>query len=86
MKLFKEVAESKNRYSFLAFLNSFPTTKDKTKSEHFLDKEILDRAIHDLVFQNNYENPPMLHIVKSRNYDEEFIKINEELAEGKNAN
>lgn len=83
LKLFKEVAESKNMYSFLAFLNSFPTTKDKTKSEHFLDKEILDRAIQDLIFQNNYINPPMLHIVKSSNYDEEFIKINEELAEGK---
>lgn len=83
LKLFKEVAESKNMYSFLAFLNSFPTTKDKTKSEYFLDKEILDRAIQDLIAQNNYDNPPMLHIVKSSNYDEEFIKINEELAEGK---
>lgn len=83
LKLFKEVAESKSIYSFLAFLNSFPTTKDKTKSEHFLDKEILDRAIQDLISQNNYDNPPMLHIVKSNNYDEEFIKINEELVEGK---
>lgn len=83
LKLFKEVAESKNIYSFLAFLNSFPTTKDKTKSEHFLDKDILEKALQDLILQNNYENPPILHIVKSNIYDEEFIKINEELAEGK---
>lgn len=45
LKLFKEVAESKNIYSFLAFLNSFPTTKDKTKSEHFVDKDILEKAL-----------------------------------------
>lgn len=81
--LFNKVAESKNIYSFLAFLNSFPTTIDKTKSEHFIDKYILEKSLKDLISQNHYENPPILHIVKSNNYDEEFAKINEELAEGK---
>lgn len=83
MKLFKEVAESKNIFSFLAFLNSFPITKDKAKNEHYLDKDILERALKDLTEQNKYVEAPILHIVKSGNYDEEFIKINEELAEGK---
>jgi hypothetical protein len=83
MKLFKEVAESKNIFSFLAFLNSFPTTKDKAKNEHYLDKDILEKALNDLAEQNEYIEPPILHIVKSSNYDEEFVKINEELSEGK---
>ena len=83
LKLFKEVAESKNIYSFLAFLNSFPTTIDKAKNEHFLDKDILEKAFQDLISQNKYDNPPIIHIVRSNNYDEEFIQINTELSEGK---
>lgn len=83
LKLFKEVTESKNIFSFLAFLNSFPTTKEKAKSEHFLDMDILEKGLQDLITQNNYVDPPILHIVKSSTYDEEFAKIDEELAEGK---
>lgn len=83
LKLFNEVAESKNIYSFLAFLNSFPKTRDKAKIEHFIDKDILDKGIQDLIAQNDYGNPPILHVVQSNTYDEAFIKINEELAAGK---
>ncbi len=83
LKLYKNVAESNNIYSFIAFLNSFPIAKDKAKQGNFLDKDILEKAIQDLITQNNYINSPILHFVKSSSYDEEFIKINEELTNGK---
>lgn len=83
LKLYKYVAENTTTYSFLAFLNSFPTTRDKAKGEHFIDKDILEKAIQDLIVQNNYENPPILHIVKSDNFEDELVIINEELSKGK---
>lgn len=83
LKLFKEVTESKSIHSFLAFLNAFPTTKDKARSEGFIDIEILEKTLKDLLEQNKYIDPPTLHIVKSSNFDEEFTKINEELSKGK---
>lgn len=83
LKLYIRVAESKDIYSFLAFLNSFPTTQDKAIGNQFLDKELFDKAIKDLIQQNDYENAPIVHIIRSNNFEEEFAKINEELAEGK---
>lgn len=83
LKLYARVAESKDIYSFLAFLNSFPKTRDKASRFQFLDKELLEKAICDLVQQNCYNNAPLVHIVGSDNFEEEFVKINEELAEGK---
>lgn len=83
LKLYIQVAESRDIYSFLAFLNSFPKTQDKANRSQFLDKELLEKAICDLIQQNCYKNAPIVHIVGSDNFEEEFAKINEELAEGK---
>ena len=83
LKIYNVIAKSKNIYSFLAFLNAFPTTKDKSKDEHFLDKELLEKGINDLCEDCHYENAPILHIVRSNNYDEELIRIKEELELGK---
>ena len=83
LKLYTHVAASRDIYSFLAFLNSFPKTQDKADRHQFLNKDFLERAISDLIKQNGYENAPIIHIVRSDNFEEEFAKINEELAEGK---
>jgi len=84
LKLYKEVTENKNIYSFLAFLNSFPIATKNEKEYQILNKNILEKAIQDLSTQNNYNNNcPILHIVKSETYKEEFVKINNELANGK---
>ncbi len=83
LKLYIRVAESVDIYSFLAFLNSFPKTQEKADRLQFLDRDFLERAKCDIIKQNDYKNAPIVHIVGSDNFEEEFAKINEELAEGK---
>ncbi|MDE5715114.1 MAG: hypothetical protein K2I42_03175, partial [Anaeroplasmataceae bacterium] len=83
LKLYIQVAESSDIYSFLAFLNSFPKTQDKANRSQFLDKKLLEKAICDLIQQNCYKNAPIVHIVGSDNFEEEFAKVNGELADGK---
>ena len=81
--MYIRVAESVDIYSFLAFLNSFPKTQEKADRLQFLDRDFLERAKCDIIKQNDYKNAPIVHIVGSDNFEEEFAKINEELAEGK---
>lgn len=83
LKLYNYMASNKNIYSFMAFLNTFPTTEDKAPSEHFIDKILLEKGIYDLCEDYTFDNHPLLHIVKSDNFNEEFININEELSLGK---
>ena len=83
LKLYKNVAENKNIYSFLAFLNSFPIVKTDEMNKKYIDREFLQNAVNDLKIQNDYTNAPIIHIVKSENFEEEFDLINMELTEGK---
>lgn len=84
IKLYKEVASNSKIYSFLAFLNSFPRKENNfSYSKSFIDEELLNKMLNDIKEQEQYKNAPILHIVKSINYEEEFILINKELKEGK---
>ncbi len=74
--LYKEVAMSDIR-SFICFQNKLPVVKD----EHF-DYNILLEMFNDAAACNGFDMYDS-YVVKSSNYDEEFIKIYSELAKGK---
>lgn len=81
LELFKYIAQSDNIYSTLAFLNSFP--KNIKQNENAIDFELLNNGIQDLKNQELISNSPIMHIIKSKNYDEKLSEIHSDLADGK---
>ena len=81
--LFRSVGLSKEIYSFLAFLNSFPIELKQSKSNQFINLDILNEMINDISESYDLKNRPELYVVTSSTFEESFVKINKDLKEGK---